>query len=131
MGVDFPAKQAWYDEISAASFFFLQAEGSGHILLSQDRSSVPKQRVWSGLIFIQVKDVLLSLCSNPGLPVNVLVSDAPFASTPLSSSACAKDLGTGKGFLLPLQPLKYTINTSAIIGSKLSPSGCVPKQSGK
>lgn len=90
VGADFPAKQAWCDEMSAASFCFLQAEGSGHVLLPQDRSSVPKQCVWSGLIFIQVKDVLLSLCSSPGLPVNVPVPDTPFASTPLSSSACAR-----------------------------------------
>lgn len=52
VGAEFPAKQAWCDEISAASFCFLQAEGSGHVLLPQDRSSVPKQRVFGLVLFL-------------------------------------------------------------------------------
>lgn len=52
VGADFLAEQASCDEIGAASFCFLQAERSGYVLLPQDRSFVPKQKVFGLVLFL-------------------------------------------------------------------------------
>lgn len=87
--------------------------GASILSCTQNRRLHAKAKsVGPNLIFMEVKDVLLSLYIRRDLPVNVPAQclEVPLASAILYSGTCAKDFGAWKRLLLLLQPLNYGVN---------------------